>query len=73
MNFVDGMAGVDPSSDWNAPAEHWGNYEEPPVVVTPAQPPKPKEQPEPNKVSLYQSVHVTIYTLYFKENLLKIL
>ncbi|XP_076610422.1 metadherin a isoform X1 [Chaetodon auriga] len=44
-----GMAAVDPSSDWNAPAEHWGNYEEPPVLVTPA--PPAKEQPVPNKVS----------------------
>ncbi|XP_041811246.1 metadherin a isoform X1 [Chelmon rostratus] len=44
-----GMAAVDPSSDWNAPAEHWGNYEEPPVLVTPAHP--PKEQPVHHKVS----------------------
>ncbi|XP_029299472.1 metadherin a isoform X2 [Cottoperca gobio] len=44
-----GVAAVDPSSDWNAPVEHWGNYEEPPVLVTPA--PPLKEQPVPNKVS----------------------
>lgn len=44
-----GMAAADPSSDWNAPSEHWGNYEEPPVMVTPA--PPPKEQPVPNKAS----------------------
>ncbi|XP_040910034.1 metadherin a isoform X2 [Toxotes jaculatrix] len=44
-----GMAAADPTSDWNAPAEHWGNYEEPPVLVTPA--PTLKEQPVPNKVS----------------------
>ncbi|XP_029920024.1 metadherin a [Myripristis murdjan] len=44
-----GMAAVDPSSDWNAPAEHWGNYEEAPVLVTPAS--QPKEQPVLNKVS----------------------
>lgn len=25
----DGLAAVDPSSDWNAPAELWGNFEEP--------------------------------------------
>nr|XP_046274661.1 metadherin a isoform X2 [Scatophagus argus] len=42
-----GMTAEDQSSDWNAPLEHWGNYEE--VVVTPA--PPPKEQPVPNKVS----------------------
>lgn len=44
-----GVAAVDPSSDWNAPSEHWGNYEEPPVLVTPA--PPVKEQPAPSKVS----------------------
>ncbi|XP_039977445.1 metadherin a isoform X2 [Xiphias gladius] len=44
-----GMAAADPSSDWNAPAEHWGNYEEPPLLVT-ATPPL-KEQPVPNKIS----------------------
>ncbi|XP_023268055.1 protein LYRIC-like isoform X1 [Seriola lalandi dorsalis] len=44
-----GMAAADPSSDWNAPAEHWGNYEEPPVSLTPA--PPLKQQPSPNKVS----------------------
>ncbi|XP_034560577.1 metadherin a isoform X2 [Notolabrus celidotus] len=44
-----GTASADPSSDWNAPAEHWGNYEEPPVLLTPA--PPPKEQPVSHKVS----------------------
>ncbi|XP_074543049.1 metadherin a [Halichoeres trimaculatus] len=44
-----GTASVDPSSDWNAPMEHWGNYEEPPVLLTPA--PPPKEQPVSHKVS----------------------
>ncbi|XP_029307890.1 protein LYRIC-like isoform X2 [Cottoperca gobio] len=40
---------VDPSSDWNAPSEVWGNYEEP----TP-EPPLALEQPlpEPAKVNL---------------------
>ncbi|XP_073319101.1 metadherin a isoform X2 [Pagrus major] len=46
---VNGMAAVDPSSDWNAPSVYWGNYEEPPVLVKPA-PPR-KEQPVPSKVS----------------------
>lgn len=45
------MAAADPSSDWNAPVEHWGNYEEPPVLVTPA--PVQKEQPVPNKVFFF--------------------
>ncbi|KAM9309909.1 protein LYRIC-like isoform 2-T3 [Pholidichthys leucotaenia] len=42
-------ASVDPSSDWNAPSEAWGNYEEP----TP-EPPPPQEQtlPESTNVSL---------------------
>ncbi|KAF7668379.1 hypothetical protein LDENG_00017780 [Lucifuga dentata] len=44
-----GTAAVDPSSDWNAPAEPWGNYEEASVLETPA--PPLKEQPVPNKVS----------------------
>lgn len=49
--FLDGMAAADPSSDWNAPVEHWGNYEEPSVLVTPA--PVQKEQPVPNKVFFF--------------------
>ncbi|XP_056237350.1 protein LYRIC-like isoform X4 [Seriola aureovittata] len=37
---------VDPSSDWNAPSEAWGNYEEP----TPVAPPAPEQPlPEPAK------------------------
>nr|XP_040044283.1 metadherin a isoform X1 [Gasterosteus aculeatus aculeatus] len=44
-----GKAAADHSCDWNAPEEHWGNYEEPPVLVTPA--PPLKEPPVPNKVS----------------------
>ncbi|XP_053302194.1 metadherin a isoform X1 [Pleuronectes platessa] len=44
-----GQAAADSASDWSAPAEHWGNYEEPPVLVTAAAP--LKEQPAPNKVS----------------------
>ncbi|XP_077383763.1 protein LYRIC-like [Festucalex cinctus] len=40
---------ADPSSDWNAPSEVWGNYEEPPPQPTPVQ-----EQPrsEPAKANL---------------------
>ncbi|XP_055013247.1 metadherin a isoform X2 [Boleophthalmus pectinirostris] len=33
-----GITAVDPCSDWNAPVEHWGNYEEPPAVEPPAFP-----------------------------------
>ncbi|KAM6936207.1 protein LYRIC-like isoform 2-T2 [Lycodopsis pacificus] len=40
---------VDPSSDWNAPSEAWGNYEEP----TPEPPPALEQpSPEPAKVDL---------------------
>lgn len=40
---------VDPSSDWNAPSEAWGNYEEP----TPEPPPAPEKPiPEPAQVNL---------------------
>ncbi|XP_032374111.1 protein LYRIC isoform X1 [Etheostoma spectabile] len=40
---------VDPSSDWNAPSEAWGNYEEP----TPEPPPAPEQPlPEPATASL---------------------
>ncbi|TRY84365.1 hypothetical protein DNTS_025455 [Danionella cerebrum] len=28
-----GLASADPSSDWNAPTEIWGNYEEPKVLI----------------------------------------
>ncbi|XP_072225972.1 metadherin a isoform X4 [Leuresthes tenuis] len=44
-----GMNAADPSSDWNAPVEHWGNYEVPPVPVAPA--PLQRDQPVPSKVS----------------------
>lgn len=40
---------VDPSSDWNAPSEAWGNYEEPTPEPAPAQQQPP---PEPTKASL---------------------
>uniref|UniRef100_A0A3Q3L8G7 Metadherin b n=1 Tax=Mastacembelus armatus TaxID=205130 RepID=A0A3Q3L8G7_9TELE len=53
--FPDG-ASVDPSSDWNAPSEAWGNYEEP----TP-EPPPTQEQPlpEPAKVNLLSRATVS--------------
>uniref|UniRef100_A0A1A8J5G8 Metadherin a n=1 Tax=Nothobranchius kuhntae TaxID=321403 RepID=A0A1A8J5G8_NOTKU len=43
------MAAADPSSDWNAPAEHWGNYEEPSVLVAAAS--LQKDQTVPIKIS----------------------
>ncbi|XP_056900287.1 protein LYRIC-like isoform X1 [Takifugu flavidus] len=44
---------VDPSSDWNAPAEVWGNYEEP----TSAPPPTQQQLlPEPTRVNLLAGV-----------------
>ncbi|XP_041867330.1 metadherin a isoform X2 [Melanotaenia boesemani] len=44
-----GMSAADPSSDWNAPAEHWGNYEEPPLFKASSL--LQKDQPVPKKVS----------------------
>lgn len=61
------MAAVDTSSDWNAPAEHWGNYEEPPVLVTAATLSKPKEQPATNKV-LCRFQTVDVWASYDIEN-----
>lgn len=29
ITISDGLGAVDPSSDWNAPTELWGNYDEP--------------------------------------------
>lgn len=40
---------VDTSSDWNAPSEAWGNYEEPTLEPPPAQ---EQPLPEPAKVNL---------------------
>ncbi|XP_076864702.1 metadherin a [Brachyhypopomus gauderio] len=45
-----GLGAVDPSSDWNAPAEVWGNYEEP-KMETPA----PKEMPVSQPTRLQES------------------
>nr|XP_029508670.1 protein LYRIC-like [Oncorhynchus nerka] len=42
---LSGIAAADPSSDWNAPTELWGNYEGPPVVEAPGPPP---QDPAPN-------------------------
>lgn len=59
---VDGLcvssdgSSVDPSSDWNAPAEVWGNYEDP----TSAPPPIPQQLlPEPTNVNLLTGVAVS--------------
>lgn len=47
---------VDPSSDWNAPAEVWGNYEDP----TSAPPPIPQQLlPEPTNVNLLTGAAVS--------------
>ncbi|XP_071225193.1 metadherin a isoform X1 [Salvelinus alpinus] len=42
---LNGIAAADPSSDWNAPTEPWGNYEGPPVGEAPGPPP---QDPVPN-------------------------
>lgn len=61
-HFSDGGS-VDPSSDWNAPSEAWGNYEEP----TP-EPPPAQEQPlpEPAKVNLLIAAAVSTSRLEAK-------
>lgn len=46
---------ADPSSDWNAPAEVWGNYEEPTSAAPPTQ---QQKLPEPTRVNLLTGVAV---------------
>lgn len=54
---------MDPSSDWNAPSEVWGNYEEP----TPEPPPvQEKPLPEPAKVNLLIAAAVSMPRLWTK-------
>lgn len=61
---------VDPSSDWNAPSEAWGNYEEP----TPEPPPAPKQPlPEPAKVNLLMGAAVSARRLWIKLSYLEVL
>uniref|UniRef100_A0AAY5K0N2 Metadherin a n=1 Tax=Esox lucius TaxID=8010 RepID=A0AAY5K0N2_ESOLU len=43
--FSDGITAADPSSDWNAPTELWGNYEEPSAVVACVPPPQDSDDP----------------------------
>lgn len=38
MIFVDGLSSADPSSDWNAPAEEWGNWVDEEKVASVPQP-----------------------------------
>lgn len=45
--FVDGLSSADPSSDWNAPAEEWGNWVDEEKV---ASVPQPEEIPDVQKV-----------------------
>ncbi|XP_061753556.1 metadherin a [Nerophis ophidion] len=45
---INGVTPVDSTSDWNAPIEHWGNYEEPTVTATLVQ---RKDKTVLNKVS----------------------
>lgn len=55
--ITEGMA-ADSTSDWNAPAEHWGNYEEPPALVAPTT--LQKEQP---KILRVHTNHTSVYIL----------
>lgn len=44
--FVDGLSSADPSSDWNAPAEEWGNWVDEKVASVP----QPEGIPDIQKV-----------------------
>uniref|UniRef100_A0A8C6M4C0 Metadherin a n=1 Tax=Nothobranchius furzeri TaxID=105023 RepID=A0A8C6M4C0_NOTFU len=57
ISEFDAMAAADPSSDWNAPAEHWGNYEEPSVLVAAAS--LQKDQTVPIKVPVSKTQSCT--------------
>lgn len=52
MRRLDGMAAGDSSSDWNAPAEHWGNCDEGSAIPEPPA----KGQSVANKVMLITSI-----------------
>ncbi|XP_062302138.1 metadherin a isoform X1 [Osmerus eperlanus] len=49
--WSNGIDAADPSSDWNAPTELWGNYEEPVVVEAAAPPPQEQAAPQVGQVS----------------------
>nr|XP_015213302.1 PREDICTED: protein LYRIC [Lepisosteus oculatus] len=58
---LNGLSSVDPTSDWNAPAELWGNYEEEPEAQTPAQPQEPEtELQKPWCCGIYERVTMTL-------------
>lgn len=60
---------VDPSSDWNAPSEAWGNYEEP----KPEPPPAPAQPlPEPSKMNLLIAAAVSVTLLCAKQSYLEL-
>lgn len=41
LTFVDGLSSADPSSDWNAPAEEWGNWVDEEKAASIPQPEEP--------------------------------
>lgn len=61
---------VDTSSDWNAPSEAWGNYEEPTLEPPPAQ---EQPLPEPAKVNLLIGVAVSVAKLWTKISIIEVL
>lgn len=60
---------ADTGSDWNAPSEAWGNYEEPTL-----EPPRAQEQPlpEPAKVNLLIGVAVSKAKLGTEINIIEV-
>lgn len=61
--FPEGTA-ADSSSDWNAPAEHWGNYEEPPVPVVAAAAAAATLQKDQTKVLYFNTLQLLLFILY---------
>lgn len=51
---VDGLSSADPSSDWNAPAEEWGNWVDEEKVAS---------VPQPEEISDVQKVKGDIFSL----------
>ncbi|KAM8884415.1 protein LYRIC-like [Synchiropus picturatus] len=48
---LNGVVSMDTSSDWNAPAEYWGNYEDPSVTKMPMSQPATNKEEEKDAVA----------------------
>uniref|UniRef100_A0A8C2P7K5 Metadherin n=1 Tax=Capra hircus TaxID=9925 RepID=A0A8C2P7K5_CAPHI len=63
---IDGLSSADPSSDWNAPAEEWGNWvDEERASLLKSQEPIPDDQKVSKRIGryVYFSVHPTVLEL----------